>query len=154
LVAMSTRLSLQPATVSYLLLALALWLVRPQGEAAGVPSRPPWPLALLFLVWANVDAWFVLGLATVALVWLGQALDAARQGGHERGAWASDLGRLVLCPLALGAVCLLNPFELRALLLDPSGWRPFALPAELGGLLSPFQEAYFDSAGRSPASLA
>ena len=86
LLAMGTRLLLQPATVSYLFLALALWFLRPRRESgrrgvgeSGVedktpntltPWLPPWPVLVLFAVWANMDSWFVLGLLTVALVWL------------------------------------------------------------------------------------
>src|SRR5262249_58163726 len=85
LLAMSLRLFLlvQPAVVSYLFLALTLWFLReraetpkPSGAPPPAPSRlppllPPWPLWVLFVVWANMDSWFLLGLATVALVWMG-----------------------------------------------------------------------------------
>jgi hypothetical protein len=82
LLAMSTRFLLQPATLSYLMLALVLWLVRRREDvpANQQPSLlPPWPLLLLFVIWVNLDRWFAIGLLTVALVWLGQTLDLARE---------------------------------------------------------------------------
>src|SRR5262249_50005638 len=91
LLAMSIRLLLQPATVSYVFLAVTLLLVMTEGSsvASGSAARrseslalPPWPLWLLFVIWANLDSWFLLGLGTVALVWLGQSLEepSAAQG--------------------------------------------------------------------------
>jgi hypothetical protein len=151
LLAMSTRLLLQPATLSYLFLALALWFVRERGQGpAKQPVRllPPWPLFVLFVAWANADGWFVLGLATVGLVWLGQALDCERT---KDGSARSVLRPLsFVLPLALlAAACLLNPGHVAA----------FALPAELGSLgaagdTSPFQRAYFAHVGLTPAGLA
>jgi tetratricopeptide (TPR) repeat protein len=172
LLAMSTRLLLQPATLSYFLLGLALWLVRPRSAAgapgpmpsASLPPRlrtwlPPWPLLILFFFWVNLDSWFVLGLATVALVWLGQFLDfALRPAGETPRPEQPPLPLLALRLLVhlslLGAVCLLNPAHLNA----------FAPPAELnwfGGasaaghpVTSPFEGAYLTNAGLGPVRLA
>jgi hypothetical protein len=158
LLAMGTRLLLQPTTISYFLLALTLWLVRPDADATRQIPRarfsllPPWPLLVLFILWANLDRWFVLGLTAVAIVWLGQGLDLARQG-DRRG-----LCFLVWWPV-LAAVCLLNPVHVHA----------FALPAELGWLggaeapaaalarravASPFEGAYWGGVGLNAAGLA
>ncbi len=161
LLAMSTRLLLQPATVSYLLLALTLWALRPRGDAAAHRPPlllPPWPLLVLFVVWVNVDGWFVLGLATVALVWLGEVLDLARgvdgpSANQGRPGLASSLARFAGSLAVLAAACLLNPSHVRA----------FALPPELAGLgaalapdrvTSPFQIAYLAHHGWGPAVLA
>src|SRR5260370_27485542 len=85
LLAMSLRLFLQPATVSYLFLALTLWALRaPDRETEESRLRawlPPWRLLALFVAWAHVDRWFMLGLAIVALVWLGRMLDVAKEKG-------------------------------------------------------------------------
>src|SRR5438552_19075878 len=78
LLAMGIRLRLLPATVSYLLLAVGLWLVRPRGRDAllenGEAARyalPSWPLLILFVLWVNTDQLFLVGLATLSLLWLG-----------------------------------------------------------------------------------
>jgi tetratricopeptide (TPR) repeat protein len=103
---------------------------------------------VLFVVWANLDRWFVLGLATVALVWLGQVLDEARGAGGPQGSWLPSLLRRGCWLLLLAAACLINPAHVHA----------FALPPELGSaagsVQSPFQRAYFATLGLTPASLA
>jgi tetratricopeptide (TPR) repeat protein len=143
LLAMSPQLLPQPATVSYLLLALTLWFLRPRGpipagtsgEPSGArgedPARqagptwlPPWPLLPLFVLWANLDPWFVLGLAAVLLVSLGGALDALARAQKTR--WVVIFGPLT-STLCLAAACLLNPSHLYA----------FALPAELRTIRPP-----------------
>lgn len=106
--------------------------------AAGTLGRPApaRALPLLFLVWANLHAGFIFGLACLGLL----ALPAVLRGGPPRRR-ALALG--VLC---LGA-CLLNPYGPAALtrplryLLDPSSpfhdlvewWPPF----RPGGVESP-----------------
>jgi tetratricopeptide (TPR) repeat protein len=162
LLAMSLRLSLQPATISYFFLALALWFLRDRESAPAnrfSPLRSSWPLLVLFVVWVNTDSWFVLGLAVVALVWLGQFLDLARQADNEHKSSFSSLVRLLVSVALLAAVCLLNPAHVAA----------FALPPELGALrhaaepatrlgteqvTSPFQSAYFSNLWQVPAAVA
>ena len=95
LLPMSTRLLVQPVTMSFVFLALTLLLHR---RAEPVPRSwlPPRPLAMLFVIWANVDSGFVFGLATLALVWLGQEVDFGRSAGRLqvllRRLSAGDLG--------------------------------------------------------------
>jgi tetratricopeptide (TPR) repeat protein len=128
LLAMSPRLLLQPATVSYLFLALTLWFLRPRRSTAaarsGEPSRtegaarlaaPTWPLIPLFVLWVNVDRWFVLGLAVVLLVSLGEALDAIGKGQLT----LSSVLRPLVAVLCLAAACLLNPAHVHAFALPP-----------------------------------
>jgi hypothetical protein len=141
LLAMGTRLPLQPVTVSYFFLALTLLVLRHRGDTHPDRLLPPWSLTLLFVVWANVDSWFVIGLGVVALVWLGRALD---EGERVR-----TLARRAVALLVLGAVCLINPAHVHA----------FTLPAELapsglGPVMSPFRRAYLEQFGRTPAGLA
>lgn len=153
LLTMSKYLALQPATVSYFFLALALAFLRPT-TAAENESPPPllsWRLLLLFVVWANVDRWFLLGLLVVALVWLGEILDVAFAAGAAAKRWQTTLLRRGFSFVALAAVCLLNPSHIEA----------FVLADELRGLglsaaqrISPFESAYFAALGWSPASLA
>jgi tetratricopeptide (TPR) repeat protein len=152
--AVGLRLPLQPVTVSYLLLALTLWQLWRPDRAGGRTASvwPGWPLVVLFLVWANVDRWFLLGLGTVALVWLGRGLDDRPPEGRGR-----FLLRAAGALAILAAVCAANPAHLRG----------FPLPAELtwttptdavqAGRLpvtSPFQRAYFTAVSDSPAALA
>jgi hypothetical protein len=166
LLAMSTRLLVQPTTVSYLFLALTLLFLplREQVEANRTfLPRPPWPLLILFLVWVNMDSLFVVGLGTVTLVWLGRAMDLTRRGDKETGRkeerTPGALALQLLGSLAiLGAVCLLNPSHVFAFL--PSQWEWFgssfasaSFPAS-GQVTSPFQRAYFANFWQSPAGLA
>ncbi len=137
--AMGTRLKAEPATASLFLAALVVRLL-PVGDGAAWNRRALIPLAVAFVVWANVDAWFVGGLLLVATTLLGRALDSTPA---SRGrAWGAALATVAVA----AAACLLNPFHVRA----------FALPADLLGdrLGSPFAAAYRAGAGLSPAGLA
>jgi hypothetical protein len=153
LLTMGTRLLLQPATVSCFFLALTLWLLyRPPQRARDRPAAalPGWPLVVLFVLWANSDSAFVLGLATAALVWLGQALDRAPQPST-----AGLLGRL-LPPatrlLVLGAACALNPSGVYAFVpAAEGGWLGRSVSS---AVTTPFGTAYFANVGLSPAALA
>jgi hypothetical protein len=137
LLAVGGRALLEPATVSYLLLALAVrqaWRV-PDGAA-----WPGWRAVLLFVVWANVDRAVALGLAAVALVRVGRWLDERASGGR---------GLL----RALGAVAVLAA----AAAAGPATWAGPLLPAELGwgaGASSPFARASLAALRSSPAALA
>ncbi len=143
LLAIGVRLPVQPATVSYLFLALTLWLLR-EGERAETgtapaplpPALPPWPLVVLFVAWVNLDSGFLVGLLTVALVGLGRTLDEARAGGprallHRGCAFA-----------VLAAACLLGPAHVYAFVppVDP--------------LNTPLAESYWRAVGLTPAALA
>ena len=139
--AVSSKAVLRPTTVSYLFLALVLWLeTHPHGATA---RRFPWPTAVLFLLWANADRGFLFGLAVLTVMWVGQALDAS--GAATRPL----LWRRLLFLGAFAAVGLLNPAHL-------SG---FPLPVEFVGLLdgttrTPFSADYFAGVRASPAGLA
>jgi tetratricopeptide (TPR) repeat protein len=104
ILAMSPRLLLQPACVSYFLLGLTFWLLwRSQAKTSSYFILP-----LVFILWVNVDEWFLLGPLLVALFWLGEWA-----GGQRRTpGW--------LVPVGLAA-CLLNPYTYHA----------FTPPAEL-----------------------
>ncbi len=150
---MGKYLALLPATVSYFFFALALAFLRPKSstEDEVAPPLVSWRLVLLFLVWANVDRWFLLGLGVVALVWLGEILDVSFAAGASSQRWQTLLLRRGVSLAALVAVCLLNPSFLDA----------FVLVDDLRGLgvsaaqtVSPFESAYFTTVGWNPASLA
>ncbi|MFO0841222.1 MAG: hypothetical protein U0797_02340 [Gemmataceae bacterium] len=146
LLAMGLRLLLQPATASLLFLALTLTLLRGRQRGDGrSPALGPWPLVLLFAAWANVDPWFLLGLGTVALAWLGQALDERPVGrGLMRHAGALAL---------LAAACLLNPYHAHAF-ASAQALLGIGPPEEGRLVTSPFQEAYWAGVGLNPAGLA
>jgi tetratricopeptide (TPR) repeat protein len=139
--AMGTRLLLQPATVSCLFLGMSLWLA---GVGRTSARTSPWPLLILFAIWVNMDRWFVLGLATLALVWLGSVLDSTRHR-LDRG----NLSLVSLCVAA--AACLLNPSHIQAFTQLPEWFAVEFAPEEL---VSPFQRAYVARFGLIPAGLA
>jgi hypothetical protein len=115
-IAMSPRLLLQPACVSYFLLGLTFWLLwRPQTP--GKHGTPAFPLLAVFALWVNFDEWFLLGPALVALFWVGERLEGRRQ----TPGW--------LVPAGL-AVCLLNPYTFHAFTLPPE----LAVVSWTGGL--------------------
>jgi hypothetical protein len=154
LLAMSTRLLLQPATVSYFFLALTLLVLMPNAargprtEGEGEDSsalRILW-LIPLFVAWVNLDSWFLLGLATVALVEVGRVLDQPAAGGARLRA----LRHRALAFGLLAAACLLNPAHVDAFLHHPI----LGGPAASGPVTSPFQQAYWTIFGLSPAGLA
>lgn len=148
ILAMSTRLLLQPITLGFLFFALALWL----RQRTGTPLR--W-LLCLFLVWANTSSWLLLGLVLVGLAELGQAIDEVRKPSDKRKPLLGRVGGLAL----MVGVGLLNPVHAWAL-LPPSelqwmfGFGETGAPSGARLVTSPFQEAYFSGPGLNPAGMA
>jgi tetratricopeptide (TPR) repeat protein len=110
ILAMSPRLLMQPACVSYFLLGVTLWLLWRGGR--GVLLVP-----ILCALWVNVDGWFFLGPLLVGLVCLGDLL-MGRMG--RMGRMGSGRVPWWLVPACVVA-CLCSPHHLRA----------FVLPLEL-----------------------
>ncbi|HEY7330360.1 MAG TPA: hypothetical protein VH592_22160 [Gemmataceae bacterium] len=110
--AMGPRLLLQPACISYFLLSLTFWLLWRRTTQA---SHRLWPLLFVFILWVNVDEWFLLGPLMTALFWLGERLQPPRNSGDVAGRTS---GWIVLLGVT---VCLINPYTYHA----------FTLPAEL-----------------------
>src|SRR5579884_3426438 len=81
---------------------------KPGGGLFSFILHPSSFILLVFVVWVNVDEWFVLGPVLVALFWLGERLGDRRR----------TPGWLVVAGLA---VCLVNP----------NTWHAFTLPADL-----------------------
>ncbi len=154
LLVMGTRLLWQPALVSCFFLALTLVLLhRQEQKSVGRPPPllPPWPLIVLFLLWVNTDAWFVLGLAVVGLVWLGRTLDEEPGGDGSR---LTSLLRRTGALVILAAACLLNPAHIHAFSsLRDLGAVPDATTAA-AAVTSPFQKAYLQLMSDRPAGLA
>jgi hypothetical protein len=135
---LGSRMLLQPASASYLFLAVALWLVRPGAGRASV-----WLLVALAVVWANTDRWFVIGLGTVGLVLVGRALD--RPPGERIRA----LGKAALLLVMLAAATVVNPAHVRAYTQALATAGPGGL-----GVTSPFRRAYVTAMAESPVGLA
>src|SRR5262249_29689820 len=74
LLTLGIRLKLQPTLVSYLFLMLMFWWLRPR-ENESTYTLPRWPILVLFVLWANMDSWFLLGLAVFGLIEIGRILD-------------------------------------------------------------------------------
>ena len=159
--AVSPRLLYQPTIVSYLFLGLTLLLLArretlvPAGardrQVALPPRRHLWLLPPLFLLWVNLDNWFLLGPITVALFLLGDWLQESL-GPHYPGAEQPnplERRRLALVLLVGLLACLINPHHVRAFTLPPQ--LPVTEPATLlrqdpyfqGAYLSPLQSVYF-----------
>jgi tetratricopeptide (TPR) repeat protein len=109
-----------------------------------------WPLLVVFLFWANLDEWFLVGPLTVGLYWLGTLL----QGGAT--ARTRTLGVALVAGLVVGLV---NPHHVRVyaapVVLSPAA----ALEAyEVGGSAptgSPLADLSPDALARlSPAGMA
>jgi tetratricopeptide (TPR) repeat protein len=148
--AMSPRLLLQPACVSYFLLGLTLWLL---GKPHADKAERPFPLSrslgllLVFALWVNVDEWFFLGPALTVLFWIGERL----RGPRRLPGW--------LVP-ASWAACLLNPHGYYVFTTLPSElstvpWTSkLILDARFQVLFaSPWQPPYFRAAATGNAAV-
>ncbi len=106
LLALSPQLLLRPMTVSFLLFGITLLFCYRAGALGDVVARPRllWWLVPLFCLWANLDAWFILGPLTLALLWAGMGL------GRLLGIRATFPGRVLGGVLGIGILaCMLNP---------------------------------------------
>ncbi|HEY7326886.1 MAG TPA: hypothetical protein VH592_04570 [Gemmataceae bacterium] len=119
--AMSPRLLLHSTCLSYLFLALTLWLLwRPIEHGASFLRQlrhyAPW--LLLSILWVNIDGWFLLGPLTAALFWLGDWI-LPRKMGETIGPSGKGTRTPSWLWLAGLAVCLINPYHVYAFTLPP-----------------------------------
>jgi hypothetical protein len=143
LLALSPRLLLQPTCISMLFLGLTLWLLqppspRPEAELSALGPVRRWlaspqrvyALPVLFVLWVNLDTWFLLGPFVVGMYLLGEFL-RNRVFATEVDLRA-ELRRLAIVFVAGLAACAVNPYHVRA----------FAVPQELAAFLtdSPLQD--------------
>lgn len=130
LLAMSPRLVLQPAVVSFVLTGVLLYfLSRPRPREATFWRRPV-GIAVLFALWANCDGGFWIGLAIVALHAIGTLLDRVLPVG-SRDDQPTEVPLAALATLvAAAAGCLINPYGLRVFSW-PSDWAFLTIPADL-----------------------
>jgi hypothetical protein len=134
LLAMAPRLLLQPTLASYFFLTLTLFLLFKRADS----RRLPLYIGITFALWANCDAWFILGPATLALYLIGELIQprtADAELNAERGTRNAELpvspaprassstGRNLAVALGVGVVaCMIHPMHVRV-------WQ---LPTELG----------------------
>jgi len=120
LIAAAPRMLLQPTMVSVLFVGITFWLLNSSADKP-VSWRLPAALGVLFALWVNLDAWFLLGPALVALFLLGEVLQRLRPGAAPAEAGTARLKILALTLLIGVLACFLNPHT----------WRAFALPPEI-----------------------
>jgi hypothetical protein len=138
LLAMSPRFLMQPVLLSYLFLAVTLFLLERSRPRFGVswddvPGRrhgpaesggwsPLWLLPPLFVLWVNCDEWFLLGPFTVILYGLGELFQELFNP-VSAGPDVPDRGRrkaLALVTVACLAACLVNPHHIHGAFTLPS----------------------------------
>jgi tetratricopeptide (TPR) repeat protein len=169
---LSPWLAPHPMIVSYLFLALTLYfLERPhsfrtdeEGPSQRIAFTAYWPLLPLFVLWVNLDSWFLLGPLTVALYLLGQVLQSNYGPGRDdpEAYRVGESATLLLVLPACLAACLINPFGVYAFLTPPAqlGLSPATSvlqhdAAFRGLLMSPFEPEYLRSGwGWNAAGLA
>jgi hypothetical protein len=160
LLALGQGLPLNPIAVSYLFLGLTLWLLeRAQRPSLGPAVRPIsryLPVLVLCALWVNLDAWFILGPLTIALFMAGEALQQClpvSPGNNSTTLAPTNISVPLLAGILAAslAVCLLNPYHIRAFELPPPlSFLPLRLGSDDAGLVrtfSPFSREYFFAAG-------
>ncbi len=125
---LSPRLFLRPELVSFLFLGFTLYLLWHPPVDWRLPRWTRQRLWLflppLFALWANLDAWFLLGPVAVGLYLLGEFLQDRLGGLQPRPGTLTrpEQSTLLFVLLAGVAACVVNPFHLHV----------FQLPAEFG----------------------
>ena len=120
-----TFTQLRPFALNPLFVALALFVLFRLEWKTG-SWRNPILLAVLFGIWANVDSCFVLGIAMLLLVLIGELIQSALLSGRrdEWGAFGPSppVSGLVKALLLSAAACMANPHHIHV-------WQ---MPAEYG----------------------
>ncbi len=148
LLALSPRLDLQPVCLSYLFLALTMLALQRfalphqrQRQLAGIG------LLALFVLWVNVDDWFLLGPLVVLLTWLGTLMDQRNATvSSAAGLRKADVRAWTTLSAAGLLVGLVNPYHWHALALPealtaPPEWS--RLEDAMSPLWSPASLAYY-----------
>ncbi|MBI3409169.1 MAG: hypothetical protein HY040_12550 [Planctomycetes bacterium] len=134
--AITPRMQLAPNVISLFFLSVTLLLLFRGGALtdggankdaeggttndAASNARLLWRIPLLFILWANLDSWVILGPLTILLLWAGAGL--ARLMGQKNSVAGRTLGLLFAASLA---ACMVNPHHFHI----------FQLPGELAYLL-------------------
>lgn len=122
LLAMSDRLMPRPELPTFVLLAAVLAVLERQRLR---PDAWIWALVPIHLVWANQHGLFAVGLAVVAIDFVGRAAEGFLPG--REAAPRAALGTHLAVGIASGLVCLLNPNGLEGVLY------PLKQAAMIGG---------------------
>jgi len=119
--AVSSRLFMQPIVMSLFFLALTMFILDRVGLFALSGATPQaaemkwlWALPPIFALWANFDAWFILGPLVLGLVWAASGL--SRWFGSTGAIPGKTLG------LVFGAgvlACVVNPYHVHVFQLPP-----------------------------------
>jgi hypothetical protein len=104
--------AVRPQIVTYLLLAVFLYLLR---EGWQTRRRTLLWLPLLMIPWANLHAGFVTGIAVIGMIGVGTALPSLARQERRRAGW-EVLGLATGVGLLTGLASLVNPYGLRAVL--------------------------------------
>lgn len=118
IVVMSPRFLLQPMCLSLFFLGMTMYVL----ERSKQFERRLWLLPPLFMLWANLDSWFVLGLLLQLAYLAGSLIEGVDSARRKR------LGVALLVSVAC---CLINPHL----------WRVFTLPPELAYLAAHASDA-------------
>ena len=116
MLAISSQVILRPTTISYLLYGLTLLICYRSGALGQLPARPKllWWLPVLFLLWANVDAWFIMGPLTLLLLWASTGMS------YLLGIPVSVPGKTLAAVFGVGLLaCLVNPHHIHVFMLPP-----------------------------------
>jgi hypothetical protein len=158
---LSPRLFVQPTLISYAFLAVTFCLLQRGDAASGDPKarRLLWLLPPLFVLWVNLDSWFLVGPLTVGLYLVAEILQGQMNASvTERASALRTLGLVFVAGLV---ACLINPHH----------YHVFELPTQLGltgasevlrqdtafrsWFVSPFSSVYFQASfGLNAAGLA
>jgi hypothetical protein len=147
LLALSPRLFLTSILVSFLLLALTIWLLKTATENG--QSRRLWYLPLVCVLWVNLDSWFVLGPLTVALFFLAALAQQFAAPEGLQGETKVDARSLGVVLLVCVAACVINPHHAKAFMVPPAlGLSEGAQvlrkePQFMDMFLSPWESRYF-----------
>ncbi|HEY1379569.1 MAG TPA: hypothetical protein VGF55_22385 [Gemmataceae bacterium] len=159
LLAASPLLFVRSNVASYLLFAVLLLVLRHRFGRGG-KWQLPLTVGVLFLIWANTDGGFVLGLVLLAFwvigaflqraVPMGDPADTLDEPPHPPAVLATALAAAVVASL-------INPYHVRAFRL-PDELAPYGLPPELRRdpffeplFQSPFGGGYSAQVGAAPA---
>lgn len=140
LLVVSVQVPANSVVVTYVLFAALFALMNGigiLGRENGAARPAAWALLglpLLFVLWVNVDSWFILGVAVLLLGLAGAVVDGIM--GHK-GAGALKLQ--VLSVAASVAACCVNPYHVRA----------FVLPAELAYALGSWLPSWLGAGGEA-----
>jgi tetratricopeptide (TPR) repeat protein len=115
MIALGPWLSFKPLGVSILFLASTFYVLERNLRWQTFSWRSYWPLFPLFALWVNMDRWFILGPAVVALYGVASFFPSRRSvfpNNRERGT-------MTVVVLASVAACLASPYGIANLQLPP-----------------------------------